>query len=240
MQEQEEHLFEEAITHCKQKEFTKAKPLLEQLVAMAPAHLDGRFNLAKVYFRLEEYQLSIDAFDELINLSPSNAHYISERGVAHHLRGDQESAMTDFNRALALEPANPYRYASRAYLKSRLKDLHGALADYNKAIELDPEDAISLNNKGLVEQELGYQERAQASFKRADKLEEARTGVKVSESKPVTPPPAKEPPSQLTSLPQRNPKKPGFIDYLRVIKDTLSTKDGFKEFGDFWRAKLGR
>lgn len=40
-------------------------------------------------------------------------------------------------------------------------DTEAAILDYEKAIKLDPEDAVSYNNIGLLQEKLGYKQKAQ-------------------------------------------------------------------------------
>ena len=72
--------------------------------------------------------------------------------------------------ALGLEPNNPYRYSSRAYIKDWIGDIKGAIADYEVAVKLDPEDSIAYNNLGLLQEKLGYVDKAKSNYKRADQI----------------------------------------------------------------------
>ena len=128
------------------------------------------YNKALKYVKKKDYSRAIKYFNLLIELHPSDADAISERGVSRFHMNDLQGAMSDMNKSLELEPKNPYRYASRAYIRSRKGDTKGAISDYKRAIELDPEDAISYNNLGLLEEKLGYMQQSKKRFQLADKL----------------------------------------------------------------------
>ena len=240
-------LFAEGLDYCRKGKYDEAIPVLHSALEQAPDHLEARFNLAKVYFRLKRYEEAIAQFDLLLSHAPDHAHYLSERAVAYHLMGDNAAAMADMDRAAALEPHNPYRFASRAFLKARIKDLHGAIADYDRALELDPEDAISLNNKGMVEEQLGYKERAKASYAKADALDPIKKQEgEAPTTQPATgaPAPQKVQVSQEVKSPdpvveiEETPTQTGWRDYWQVIRETFGSKEGWKEFGGFVKGKI--
>ena len=143
----------------------------EQLLAANQYDLEALTCRAKVYYKQKAYEHAISEYNHLINLLPTNAELIADRGLSYHMLGVYDKALADFNAVIELEPNNPYWYSCRAFIKDYIKDYQGSLIDYEKVLSLDPEDAIALNNKGLVEEKLGYLEKSQVSFKRADQIE---------------------------------------------------------------------
>jgi tetratricopeptide (TPR) repeat protein len=69
------------------------------------------------------------------------AHY--NRGLAHHIRGDSDSAMADYNRAIALCRGCADVYNNRANIFLIRKQVALALRDYSRAIELMREEPAS-------------------------------------------------------------------------------------------------
>lgn len=120
----------------------------------------------------QEYDKAVDLLTKAINQEPNNANYYSHRGVSRFHLGLQKEAIADMNKSVELEPDYSYRYASRAYIRSTVGDVKGAIADYEKAIELDPEDSVSLNNLGMMQEKMGYDNKAKENFERADHLAE--------------------------------------------------------------------
>ncbi|MEL7004006.1 MAG: tetratricopeptide repeat protein, partial [Bacteroidota bacterium] len=204
------------------------------------------------------FWLSINDFDALIERSPKNAFYFSERGVAHHLGGDSQKALKDLDKAAELEPMKPFRYSSRAFIKDRMGDLEGAIADYERAIELDPEDAISYNNKGLVEEKMGYRDRSKKSFEKADELDpkKAQMEVNTSSDKPEvdtkkmslgqTASIAKHQPADITvNSPEENTadaisRTLDIKSYIKQVKAIISDKEERGAFNEFVKQFFSR
>ena len=195
-------------------------------------HTLSLYGRALSYFKMQRFQEAIQDFDKLLNLIPNNATYLSERGVALHLAGNNQAALQDFDKAVELEPDNPYRYSSRAYIKDRMKDFQGSVDDYTKAIELDPEDAISYNNRGLVEEKLGYKDKAKKNFDIADRLMPAKPREEQVQERQ-----GQE--NGQNGFPEiKSENKPRFKQYLEVMGSVFSSRQNLKEFVDFVGNKL--
>lgn len=120
--------------------------------------------------RSGELKSALNIFNRLIDVEPSNADYWSERGVVYFHLNERKNALIDMDKAVALQPHKSYRYSSRAYIRGHYKMLKEAISDYEKAIELDPSDAIAHNNLGLVQEQMGYMNKAKKNFSTSDEL----------------------------------------------------------------------
>jgi len=181
---------------------------------------------ARLLFKSSRFDESLEAFQQLIILSPDDAEVVAGRGLVYHMLHRPDDAMKDFDRAVKIEPGNSYRYASRAFIKQAYNDLYGAIADYEQAIALDPEDAISMNNKGLVEERLGFMEKAGQSFELADQLS----------INPVPHMPGPE--GLLASRPagihrEHSDKRLSWGHFLKVLKNLFQSGSARNEFLDF-------
>ena len=170
----------------------------------------------------KEFHEAQKIFDNLIYLFPKEANLFGDRGVNFiHLK-KKEEALKDFDEAVFLESTYGYRYASRAYAKDFFGDTSAAILDYQKAIELDPEDAVSYNNIGLLQEKMGYQQKAKQNFDAADLL------AKEQEDK-ITPP------STISEKEEKQPetdnlkKETLFTEFFKVLR----SKKQFKEFISF-------
>ncbi len=134
---------------------------------------DSAYNKGVKLLKEENFADALSIFNELIQQEPENADYISERGVVYFHMKMKKEALADMDLAVKLEPKKSYRYSSRAYIRGHFKEIDLAIEDYKKAIELDPEDAIAHNNLGLLEEQLGYQQKAQRRYKLADELNQS-------------------------------------------------------------------
>ena len=171
----------------------------------------------------KDYQHALKIFDNLIYLFPSEANLFSDRGVIFIHLNKKEDALQDFNKAVFLEDAYGYRYASRAYAKDFFGDTEAAILDYEKAIKLDPEDAVSHNNIGLLQEKLGYKQKAQKNFELADEIS------KDQKDNLISPPPVLE--NEVPKVQEESSikNKSFFSEFLKVFK----SKKQFREFIGF-------
>lgn len=208
---------EKGIEACRSGAFEKGVEYFSEALEKDATNIDALYNRARALSKTGQLVKSLNDFKIITEILPSNASYIGDYAVSLHLNNKNDEAAQQFELALSLEPTNPYRYSSRAFFKDRTGDLEGAIIDYEKAVELDPEDAIALNNKGLVEEKLGYQDKAKQSFSKSNDLVGYKPDQKEVESKePVTS--MQEPVNQQS--------------HATVIK-SIFTKEGFKEFTKF-------
>jgi tetratricopeptide (TPR) repeat protein len=231
----------QAHQYCNEEQFEQAIILFNEIIMTGNAGAEVYYSRARAHFKLNRLDDCLLDFDQVLQLSPDNAHWLSERAVAYLLKGEPQKALQDLDRAAALEPENPYRYSSRAFIKDRIGDYHGAIADYEMAIKLDPEDAIAYNNKGLVEEKIGWADKAKTSYAIADSLDPSQKNRPKPTDSPEGYKAANE--GELAPLPKiqadkPKPDKPGAADYLKVIKETLTTSKGWSEFCAFVKQKL--
>jgi tetratricopeptide (TPR) repeat protein len=171
----------------------------------------------------KDYQQALKIFDDLIYLFPNEANLLSDRGVIFIHLNKKEEALKDFDQAVFLEDSYGYRYASRAYARDFFGDTEAAIFDYEKAIKLDPEDAVSYNNIGLLQEKLGYQQKAQKNFEVADAIS------KTHEEILIPPPPVSE--NEMPKVQEETSikNKSFFSEFLKVFK----SKKQFREFIGF-------
>ncbi|HAA12036.1 MAG TPA: hypothetical protein DCE41_10180 [Cytophagales bacterium] len=226
-----EDQFSAAVAKAEAGDFPAAITAFTSILKEDANHGPSYYNRGLAYFRQESFELAIQDYSEAIERLPENANYFSDRGVAYHLNGQSEQAIQDLTRAAIIEPKNAYRYASRAFVKAKAGDTHGAIKDYQQAIALDPQDAIAHNNLGMLQEQLGYQKQAEHHFKKADTLNPRQpsptTHTTENSEKPNGP--ISSGPS---SMAQEKPKLTGKF-YAQTLKDTLTSKDGFREFLNF-------
>ena len=171
----------------------------------------------------KDYQQALKIFDDLIYLFPNEANLLSDRGVIFIHLNKKEEALQDFDQAVFLEDSYGYRYASRAYARDFFGDTEAAILDYEKAIKLDPEDAVSHNNIGLLQEKLGYKQKAQKNFELADEISKTQEEI----LNPQQPDLENEVPKVQEESSIKN--KSFFSEFLKVFK----SKKQFKEFIGF-------
>lgn len=194
------------------------------------------YDKAVKYMKVDKMDKALIALNKAIEQEPSNPNYFSERGVVYYHLKNKMKSIADMDKAVELQPQYSYRYSSRAYIKDWLGDLEGAIADYEKAVELDPKDAIAQNNLGMLQEKMGYKQKAQHYYDQADTLagvkkrraeyqaEEVDIKVKRSESLSDEHEALN---TEITRTPNTEEHKESSS---KLIKGIFSDKSTFKEF----------
>jgi len=164
-----------------------------------------------------DHESAIELFTKALKTNKNSTDALYNRGIAYLNIEKIELAIFDFTRLIELDQDNAFYYSCRAFAKARSKDKKGAITDYEIAIKLDPNNPITYNNMGLVQEEIGYMEQAQKSFKQSDNL-------RVAEQKPKT---FGEAPLKNVNdiIDSKSPKSKSDI-----AKDVFRDKNTFKEF----------
>ena len=161
-------MLEEAKKLMDRNEFNQAHDILKSVLRNDSSNQEALFYQGLTARKLGKHSESLKHFDSLINLSPGNANFNSERGASLLEAKEYKAALKDMNRAVEIETDNSYRYSSRAFIKNAIDDIEGAIADYSKAIELDPKDMVAMNNLGMLYERAGKPEEAKKLFNKAD------------------------------------------------------------------------
>lgn len=176
-------------------------------------------------YKQSNYEEAVAHFSAAIEQQPGNAEIFYQRGLSYFHMKKKSLALLDFNEALSLEPKNPFRYASRAYIKDSIGDLTGAIQDYEEALKLDPEDAVAHNNLGLLQEKLGYKQKAEKHFGKADELAQREDFLTFKSA------------NQAADQEQQNQEITEDIaakeSVLGIMKRALTDKNTFREFLTF-------
>lgn len=198
------------------------------MISNNPYYISGRKK-----FEAQDFKGAIDDYSKAIEAEENPSIY-SERAVAWYYLEEKEKSLADMNYAANLEPENPYRYSSRAYIRDSMGDLEGAIEDYEKAVKLDPEDSIAYNNLGLLQEKLGYREKAQRSFHQADSLAGVKELLEQARIENASKGPTKTSEPACEDAGNSSEEREA-ISWLALIRTTLTTKSGFKEYLQFIR-----
>ena len=94
-------------------------------------------------------------------------------------------------------------------------------------MELDPDDAIALNNLGLLEEQLGYMQKAQERFKQADALNN------LLDDSGITLPEPPQPRNIQREINQEEVEKATPGATWREVRKALTNKEDWKAFMRF-------
>ncbi len=112
---------------------------------------------------------AIADYDRAIQLVPTFAKALVNRGVAHVGRHDYVRAMADYDLAIRTEPI-ALAYVNRGMLYEAEADGARALADFNTAIALDATSARAYSERGALYDGSGEHDRAIADYEHAIRL----------------------------------------------------------------------
>lgn len=131
----------------------------EEAVALAPTWADAWYHKAYALTELHRDAEARSALDKAITLSPSHAHYLSERGYLYHHTKDWQHSLEMYKAAEEGVKLISNRQAQLAehtralrgqgYALVELGDLDAAEKKYQQSLTLNPDDAMS-------KQELDY------------------------------------------------------------------------------------
>lgn len=191
---------------------------------------ENKYSLEAVrYFRDQQFEKALLAYNKAIAITPDDPDLFSERGVTHFHLGNKHQALKDMNKAVELEPDYSYRYASRAYIKDSIGMIKEAIDDYKMAVTLDPSDAISLNNLGMLEEKLGYTVSSREHLKKADEIGLSGMGIEPADSIEIKP-------KNLQKEYDEEQAKLRSKGYAGIMRDALTKRADFMEFLRFVRA----
>lgn len=105
-----------------------------------------------LYF--EDYVLSIQYFNQVINLKPYLFEPYFFRGYAKYNLGDYSGAIADCSKALDINPFYIDAYMIRGIAKQAVGDLEGANQDFNQGLEYDFNNTSLIMNRGVGKLEM--------------------------------------------------------------------------------------
>ena len=116
-----------------------------------PNLLNAMYNRGLAYHKTGYYQMAIDDFTRVLNLSPGDVPAYLNRGNAFALSKQRTNAIDDYTKAIALDPANGTLYFARGITLQEMPDtLDNGIEDFKKAVGLNPADKKSLCFLGIA------------------------------------------------------------------------------------------
>lgn len=133
------------------------------------------FQIASIYYILEEYHKSISSYNNAITLNPNSVLYYNALGISHSEAKQYKDAISSFRKATKLNPKNaqPYYNLGLVYLKQG--ELSLAKAAFNKAIIVDTNWVDAYLGLAEVLLKQGHLENAEKSYLKA--LEISANGI---------------------------------------------------------------
>ncbi len=224
---------EECIELINNQKFKEAILPLSNLIESSDG-IQAYYWRSVAYLKMSQLDEALNDLNKAIESYDEYANAYTQRGVVYFHLGELELALKDMDKAVDLEKDNPYRYSSRAYIKGQMKDTESAIEDYKIAIKLDPEDAVAHNNLGLLEEQLGYASKSKKRFEEADRLSVNDQGELIQRDNTKVASLIEEKVGEINKeIKQNQSSKSSNKGFLYLLKNTFTTKDGFKEYWKF-------
>ena len=118
-------------------------------LAFAQINTDRVMAIGRNALYFEDYVLSIQYFNQVINAKPYLAEPYFYRGLAKMNLDDYQGAENDCTEAIKRNPFVPNAYQIRGISRIRQEKFKDAIQDYEKALKLDPENISLWHNLAL-------------------------------------------------------------------------------------------
>jgi tetratricopeptide (TPR) repeat protein len=155
-----------------------------QAIRLNPHYKIAYIMRASVSEQLEQYNLALADFNQVLLLDPQNAHIYHMRGRLKHLRlDDHAGALVDFKKAIAIDPRYTDGWYSRGFRQLYLAQdlfheenrIYSSLEECNTAIAANPQDFQAYLDRGILEYtKLKDKSRAIADINLAVKIAKAQ------------------------------------------------------------------
>ncbi len=145
--EQPQSLVAQGQAMAKEGKFHEAEALFKQAILLNGADISAYFELAELYRQWRYYRLSLEHYQQLTKLEPSNANYLINLGHLWLIEGSSSEAAGCYLKALNLVPDNIAAIYSLAMVEHKFSD-----AQIQEII------------KHLREPQINYDDKAQLGF----------------------------------------------------------------------------
>lgn len=163
-------LYAEATSAYQAKDFDRAIPLYERVIALQPDHAEAYYKRGNALKDLGQPAAALASYEEAIERKPDFAYAWCNRGVVQQSLALYDEALASYDRAIALDPADALVHANRGSLLQALSRWEAALVSYDRALALNPHLFQTWFQRGNVLKELQQPAAALASYHEAVKL----------------------------------------------------------------------
>ncbi len=160
----EDH-YNRAVNLAMQKNYEQAIDEYDLALALDPDLAEAYLGRGDAYYELEEYDLAIQDFDQVIaNAQTLTSEQLvsgySIRGWTYFELTEYDLALDDFNRAIAQDPEHASAYNGRGRVYHFTNNYSQAVDDFSQALALEPDNAVSLTHRAVTHAALDNQDQA--------------------------------------------------------------------------------
>jgi cytochrome c-type biogenesis protein CcmH/NrfG len=112
---------------------------LEKETLSNPGNLEAWIELGNSYFDTNQYEKSIGAYREALEINPDNANVWTDMGVMYRRNGNPQEAIDAFDKAIEADPKHEVSRMNKGIvLLHDLQDVGGALNAWEGLLEINP------------------------------------------------------------------------------------------------------
>jgi tetratricopeptide (TPR) repeat protein len=126
-----------AISYFDDKAYSKAVPVLEQLVKAEPPNADDLYMLGKAYEVQKAYPQALAALQQALRVKPDAVQAYATVGAIFYAQEDWPRAAQAMTRVVELQPQDALGHFVLGTCLDKLGNAKEALVQYNKFLELD-------------------------------------------------------------------------------------------------------
>lgn len=128
--------------------------------------------IALVYMKLNQFDLSLQHFKRAIDLKPDFSDAYNNMGILYSQKGDWKNALTYFNKALSniLYRTPQFAYHNMGLVYFQMKDYTRAIELYKKAISLSPDYTEAYFDLAHTYEVLGENDKAVDTYEKIIEL----------------------------------------------------------------------
>lgn len=145
-----EKIINEAIELIAQKEFEKAKELLEQVVSKEPENVEAIKNLGLVNINLDRFEDALDNFKKANALKEDDATSLYYLGILYSRFEENSIALENYEKLISIRPDYPNAFRNAAIASFKQNLIEKAIEYAKKALDLDIKDETTYNMLSLM------------------------------------------------------------------------------------------
>jgi tetratricopeptide (TPR) repeat protein len=165
-----EDVYAEATRAYQAKDFGRAVPLYERVIALQPNHSEAHYKRGNALKDLGQLAAALASYDAAIEHKPDFPYAWCNRGVVQQSLARYDDALSSFDRAIDLDPTDAIAHSNRAALLQALSRWKEALTSQDRVLALNPQSLQTWFSRGNVLRELQQPEAALVSYQEAVKL----------------------------------------------------------------------
>jgi tetratricopeptide (TPR) repeat protein len=166
-----EELYAQATQAYQSKDFGRAIPLYERVIALQPNHAEAYYKRGNALKDLGQLEAALTSYDAAIEHKPDFQYAWCNRGAVQQGLGLHEAALNSYEQAAKLNPDDLIAHANRAALLQGMSRWEEALASHDRVLALNPQLFQTWCHRGNVLRQLGKAEPALQSYREALKYQ---------------------------------------------------------------------